>query len=319
MGQNSNIEWTDHTFNPWIGCAKVSPGCAHCYAETLMATRYGRVEWGKGKARVRTSPANWAKPRAWNREAAEAFNDYEGHRMLHGGNAHYPKPSRPRVFCASLADWLDDEVPIEWLADLLDLIALTPHLDWLLLTKRPQNWRGRLEAIERGIFQCATRHFAGDWLGGEAPANVWVGTTVEDQERANERHPVLMSIPARVRFWSVEPMLSSVQVIDLWCDHGAPDWAIIGGESGPGAREFHLENAWDLILTCQSFDVAPFVKQLGVRPVTSNANNYDFAEHVELHTHGTEAAGARVILRDRKGGDITEWPEPFQVQEFPTP
>src|ERR1700712_493898 len=116
MGENSKIEWCDHTFNPWIGCQKVSPGCDNCYAEALMDKRLGRVEWGPHGERLRTSPANWAKPLQWDRAAAKA------------GVRH-------RVFCASLADWLDNKVPRRWRIDLAAIIRQTPNLDWLLLTK----------------------------------------------------------------------------------------------------------------------------------------------------------------------------------------
>lgn len=196
MGENTAIEWADHTFNAWIGCTKVSPGCANCYAEARSA-RWGDVEWGPGKERRRTSAANWRKPLSWDRAAAR-----DG--------------VRPRVFCASLSDWLDPEVPAEWLADLLGLIADTLHLDWLLLTKRPELWRERLEDVVRATrvleaagAPCPTP-LAGAWLDGGVPANVWVGTTVEDQRRADERIPQLVEIPARVRFLSCEPLLGAV-------------------------------------------------------------------------------------------------------------
>jgi len=133
MAENSKINWTTHTFNPWIGCTKVSPGCLHCYAETLMDTRYGRVKWGAGNPRSRTAPSNWKKVRSWNNRAGR-----DG--------------VRPRVFCASLADWLDDEVPLEWLADLLGLISQTTNLDWLMLTKRPENWADRLSRVAMSGF-----------------------------------------------------------------------------------------------------------------------------------------------------------------------
>src|SRR5689334_890316 len=106
--ENSKIEWTTHTFNPWMGCTKVSPGCQHCYAETLMATRYGKVQWGKGKPRVRTAPENWRKPRLWNRQADRALAIHEtecGNDLTYG--MHVRPPARPRVFCASLADVFD--------------------------------------------------------------------------------------------------------------------------------------------------------------------------------------------------------------------
>jgi protein gp37 len=117
--QNSKIEWCNHTFNPWIGCQKVSPGCDHCYAEAMMDKRYGRVQWGPHGERKRTSEDNWKKPLAWAKKA---------------------NGQRPRVFCASLADWLDNRVPREWRSDLGHLIEATPQLDWLLLTKRPENY-----------------------------------------------------------------------------------------------------------------------------------------------------------------------------------
>jgi protein gp37 len=119
MAENSKIEWCDHTFNPWIGCQKVSPGCDHCYAEALMDKRYGRVQWGPHGERVRTSPDNWKMPLRWAKKA---------------------NGDRPRVFCASLADWLDNKAPRSWRDDLAQLIYDTPNLDWLMLTKRIENF-----------------------------------------------------------------------------------------------------------------------------------------------------------------------------------
>lgn len=208
MAENSKINWTTHTFNPWIGCTKVSPGCLHCYAETLMDTRYGRVKWGAGNPRSRTAPSNWKKVRSWNNQAVR-----DG--------------IRPRVFCASLADWLDAEIPIEWLRDLLQLVQTTPNLDWLLLTKRPENWSQRVhDAFAAGW---DGDEWASQWLDGHAPGNVWVGTTVEDQTRADLRMPLLAEIPARVRFLSCEPMIGPVSL----ANH--VDWLIYAGEH-PGDR-----------------------------------------------------------------------------------
>lgn len=139
--KNSKIEWCDHTFNPWIGCTKVSPGCANCYAEARDKRLDGGAHWGKGAPRRRTSSGNWQHPLQWNRDS---IRDQENCRLaIENGAAMYEIPDRPRVFCASLADWLDDDVPIQWLADLLSLIVATPSLDWLLLTKRPQNFTSR--------------------------------------------------------------------------------------------------------------------------------------------------------------------------------
>src|SRR3979490_3351945 len=124
--KNSLIEWTHHTWNPWSGCTKVSPGCAHCYAETL-SKRWGKDIWGPGKERQRTSAAYWRQPLRWDRESASIGE-------------------RKRVFCASMADVFDSEVPRQWRSDLFDLIRKTQHLDWLLLTKRPE------EAVENIAF-----------------------------------------------------------------------------------------------------------------------------------------------------------------------
>lgn len=258
MAENSNIAWTDHTFNPWIGCTKVSPGCANCYAAGQDKLRRWTAEgWGKGKPRKRTSPANWNEPRKWNRAAADAA-------------------TRPRVFCASLADWLDDEVPIEWLADLLALIHDTPNLDWQLLTKRPDNWRKRANAAV-DTFRMGTleERWGTRWLEGEPPPNIWLGTTTEDQQRADERIPALLSIPARVRFLSCEPMLGPLNLLDVptgwpfFDTTGQPSihWIIAGGESGPGHRPLQLGWLSDLAAQCDAARVPLFVKQdSGHRP-----------------------------------------------------
>jgi protein gp37 len=239
--ENSKIEWTHHTFNPWIGCTKVSPGCLNCYAETLMDTRYGRVKWGKGQPRSRTSADNWRKPTQWNKAAEGAAE-------------------RPRVFCASLADWLDDEVPAGWLFDLITLIHKTPCLDWLLLTKRPQNFETRLRSAAA---QCTIdplditdRIYA--WIeGSRIWNNVWVGTSAEDQSRWDERMPLLMNIPARVRFVSAEPLVGRIHMGEL-----RPDWLIVGGESGPNARP--MEREWAETLCAQCDDRTAFhFKQWG--------------------------------------------------------
>ena len=256
--QNSNIEWTDHTFNPWRGCTKVSPGCANCYAEKL-SHRNPKVlgEWGPGKPRIKASSAMWREPVKWNAACEK-------------------RGVRERVFCASLADWLDDEVPIEWLSELLELIRMTPALDWLLLTKRPQNWRSRLEKViewNTGQTQvCGLLHdWLVDWFDGDAPENVWIGTSVEDQARADERIPLLLDIPAKVRFLSCEPLLGPVDLsVDLMrrvrlADPAIPgiDWVIGGGESGPEARPMHPDWPRSLRDQCVAAGVAFFFKQWG--------------------------------------------------------
>lgn len=220
MAENSKIEWTDHTFNPVIGCQNVSPGCDHCYAEA-MTNRYGWTEWGPHGVRKRTSEAYWRKPVQWARQANE---------------------TRPRVFCASLADVFDNRWNPKDREDLFVLIRKTQKLDWLLLTKRPQNIRKMLPA---------------DW--GDGYPNVWLGTTCEDQERYDIRWPILHAIPAVVRFISYEPAIGPLR---LHQDGPHPDWLICGGESGPGARDMDHEWARDVMSDCLSAGVHFFMKQM---------------------------------------------------------
>lgn len=309
MGDTTGIAWTQSTFNPWIGCTKVSPGCANCYAEVSPASKFSGVEWGTGKPRRRTVASNWSKPLRWNTAAK-----LSGERHL--------------VFCASLSDWLDDAVPVEWLADLLGLIASTPKLSWQLLTKRPENWKLRLTAVVslqdveqprmgwRGI---AT---AIGWLRGNAPANVWVGTTVEDQKRADERIPHLLAIPAAVRFLSVEPQ---IEAIDLQANLGGTiesrevqngwhgiHWVIVGGESGHKARPFDLAWMRSIIASCAVAVVPVFCKQLGAKPFVvdidyEEAGGRPFAREVPRALN----------LRDSHGGDWNEWPADLRVRQFP--
>lgn len=260
MAENSNISWTDHTFNPWIGCTKVSPGCTNCYADTQDKLRKWTPEgWGNGKPRKRTSASNWEQPVKWNREAAEATE------MAYLRDRRRP-PRRPRVFCASLADWLDDEVPIEWLSDLLKLIHDTPNLDWLLLTKRPENWRGQIQLVMDFAFN-KPGTYPGLWewcyrwshkTAPTPPQNIWIGTSVENQEWMEKRVYYLRGIPARVRFFSCEPLLGPVQIPSTGDIH----WLICGGESGGKRREMKLEWAQSLHDQCKAAGVAFFMKQV---------------------------------------------------------
>jgi protein gp37 len=498
MAENSKIEWTDHTFNPWIGCTKVSPGCANCYAEVSTPVRTARAKghelWGEGSPRQRTSEANWKQPLKWNRDAGRKFDSWNTFRDTLWAtdeklieNGHQPF-QRPRVFCASLSDWLDNEVPIEWLADLLKLIHDTPNLDWLLLTKRPENYwirvpqamrlirkledervvemdvRNTPEKIEAileypdylisntgRIFgtgsalclfcggnvegsakkkycseKCRTdAHYHGDrftsvpalmspdesedgyqrvtlvrdgirrrelvhrlvlkqfkgnppseaaegrhrngnpklnhianleW--GEAtnnwddrkrhgnrlsyfkltdheafeirtsplddaelsarygvsstqirnikegrqwaeiptlPENCWVGVTVEDQKRADERIPELLKIPARLRFLSVEPQLEEIQLnltkpVPIHDDEFGDQheyyevnrgihWCIVGGESGPKRRPFKCDWARSIKAQCEEAGVGYFFKQVDkVQPIPADLMIREFPE-----------------------------------------
>lgn len=243
MAENSAIEWTNHTFNPWVGCQAVSPACDNCYAKTLVEGRMG----GNFAERRRTSPNNWNLPLRWNRRAEK-----EGRRY--------------RVFCASLADVFDNQVSYDWRAELWRLIAATPHLDWLLLTKRPQNIAKMLPAaldMPHGF----------SW----PLPNVWLGTTVENQEEADRRIPHLLAVEAKVHFLSCEPLVGPVLLKSGWLTYSHPmmksgldsypdrriDWIIAGGESGPKARPPHPNWFRSLRDQCKAAGVPFFFKQWG--------------------------------------------------------
>jgi protein gp37 len=228
MSAQTEIEWCDRTFNGWIGCTKVSRACDRCYAEINTAARALKVKWGPGAKRYRTAKANWKHPEHWNKQVFWECKDcgFRGtpkdfdkkHRTC--ASTQYTV-TRQRVFSMSLGDWLDNEVPIEWLVDFLDLVRRTPNLDWLLLTKRIGNWRKRLElALDYakrhpdGSFEHPLVEWLGEWLGGMAiaPRNVWIGATVVNQAEADRDVPKLLRVPARIRFLSVEPMLAAVDL-----------------------------------------------------------------------------------------------------------
>lgn len=238
MGAQTGIAWTDHTFNPWWGCTKVSEGCRNCYADTF-ARRTGHDIWGPGKPRRTFGAAHWAEPLKWNAAAEKAGK-------------------RARVFCASMADVFDAEAPAGELDRLWALIRATPWLDWQLLTKRPERIGANLPA---------------DW--GTGYRNVWLGTSVENQQAAEVRIPTLASVPAAVRFLSCEPLLGPLDLSGEWCDHDGHDfqvnldfqWVIIGGESGPNHRPMDMAWARDLQAWCARSGVACFYKQDGgLRP-----------------------------------------------------
>lgn len=289
MSENSAIEWTKHTFNPWLGCIQVSPGCENCYAEALVTKRFKLPVWGPAKTTVRkrTGAANWREPLRWNRAAEkEGGHDF--------------------VFCSSLADVFEDHPSLNaWREELFDLIEQTPHLTWQLLTKRPRNINGMLSV--------SWRH--------QPRANVWFGATVEDTKRASERIAYLLDVPAAVRFLSVEPLLEPLDLtrVPVFEQGGPSDlvttldalrghvtgsaealpsigWVIVGGESGPGARPFHTGWARSLVAQCRGAGVPVFVKQMGARPF--------------------DGAGT-VALRHKKGANPDEWPEDLRVRELP--
>lgn len=272
--ENSKIEWTDHTFNPWIGCTKVSPGCLNCYAEARDQRFAGGIHWGPGAPRQRTSASNWTEPRKWNRAAVQEIVDVADMEKFSDGQPLVGH-RRPRVFSASLADWLDHEISIEWFGDFLDLVRETSAIDWLLLTKRPRAWHARLEELFHTSQTNETRprefwEWVWNWMNGIPPSNVWIGTTAEDQDRYEERIPWLCGIPAVKRFLSCEPLLSPLNLHfgenrrnTAFVTNAYLHWVIVGGESGPGARPMNPFWAHSLRDQCENNGVAFFFKQWG--------------------------------------------------------
>jgi len=308
MSDQTLIEWCDKTWSPWFGCDKVSTGCKNCYIVTTTPFRVRHLK--HGDPRQRGSESYWRQPLKWNRLDG---NDHRG-------------MERKRIF-PSLCDWLDDEVPIEWLADFLKLIHDTPNLDWLLLTKRQENFRDRVIAAHKIIPPILGRlplsSMLVDWMGGKPPPNIWIGTSVENQEYADKRIPELLKIPAKVRFLSVEPLLGPVNLHHhLWAqrfvvqDHVDYEpleklhWVIVGGESGNGARACNVEWIRDVVHQCKAAGVPCFVKQLGSKPIGKYIPS--LTESVERDLRQSR------MINHKKGGDPSEWPEDLRVRQFPS-
>lgn len=288
MAENTKIEWATHTFNPWMGCTKVSPACKNCYAERDMDKRLGKVSWGPNGTRVVTSDANWRNPLKWNRDAGAC-----------GVEDNVRPMPRPRVFCASLADVFEDwdgpmvdskgreldicrsghvspaagEEPTycpicddslrgadmgDFREKLFNLIDATPNLDWLLLTKRPENVRRMIRAVEVNSQEQADDV---NERGELFRRNLWLGTSVENQEQAQERIPYLLDCRhlTNVLFLSCEPLLEALNL----GSQRVIDWVIAGGESGPNARPSHPYLFRSLRDQCKAMDTPFHFKQWG--------------------------------------------------------
>ena len=297
LTDSTKIQWTitigpdgtmyaGFTFNPWIGCSKVSPGCKFCYAEVSTPTRVHRKRglelWGVKAARYITSAGNWAKPRAWNRLARKL-----GIRL--------------KVFCASLADVFEDRRDIDAArAALFKLIEETPFLDWLLVTKRPE---------------CMVRLAPPSWAAGW-PVNVWAGASVEDRD-AEARIDHLLLVPAKVLFLSCEPLLEAVDLSRFLCGAGRAKWVIVGGESGDHARPFDPEWARDIMAQVKESGHHVFMKQYGSKPILRDRYELSEERFTLLDAAGwTEHAGPPTLADDH-GGNPAEWPLEMRVREFP--
>jgi protein gp37 len=228
MAERTQIPWCYHTMNWWIGCTRVSEACENCYAEEQEDHRFHRAQWGD-HPRYRTSPSKWREPFAWDRKAREAGE-------------------QRRVFTNSLSDFFDNQVPAEWRTEAWENIRRCDHLDWLILTKRPQNIRKMLPP---------------DW--GQGWSHVWLGCTVENMVEARRRIPVLLRVPAICHFLSCEPLLAALD-LRPWLGPDRINWIICGGESGSKNRRM-MDPDWARDLRDQSkvAGVAFFMKQMTCR------------------------------------------------------
>lgn len=314
----SKIEWTDATWNPIVGCAKVSAGCKNCYAES-QAARVVRIQRGGPYMQVIDAESG----RRWNGNAV-----FLPERL--GAPLHWRRPRR--VFVNSMSDLFHEGVTFDEIAAICGVMATTPTHTYQVLTKRPERmleffaWMDGWKSLDgrrcpRAGVCLSIAHDMGaavfvDVLSDRWPLpNVWLGVSVEDQAAADKRIPLLLKCPAALRFLSVEPLLGPVDLtaaLSVVDRHGEPSgprcnadgspaigWVIVGGESGPGARPCHVAWVREIVGQCKEAGVPVFVKQLGAAasdPVNGLAS---------------------WRLRDRKGGDMSEWPEDLRVREMP--
>lgn len=316
MADRSSIEWTDATWNPIRGvkgkwsCVKVSPGCQNCYAE-VQNVRFKGPHYTAGAdelrldERILMEPLRWKKPR--------------------------------RVFVCSMTDLFEGRVRQEWVARIFAVMALAGQHTFQVLTKRPAPMREFLTWIGRSFDRLKdacppgwAMQFHGLPLVRWPLTNVWLGVSVEDQERADERIPLLLQTPAGVRFVSAEPLLgpvdlhrggfSLVEAVTSPAGRRYPglDWVIVGGESGPGARPCDLAWIRSIRDQCREASVPVFVKQIGPwwfesRPLT----NEEERQRIAIGA-GPEVAVRMRRMIDRKGGNPSEWPKDLRVRQFPS-
>ncbi len=294
MGSTSNIEWTDATWNPVEGCsmAKGSEkgGCLNCYAARTALRRPA-----SGLAVMRDSGPRWTgKVGLVEKHLADPL--------------HWRAPKR--IFVNSMSDLFHESLPDEAIDRVFAVMALCPQHTFQVLTKRPERMRKYLNTLQRIAIP------GGHSIAEQTPLpNVWLGVSVEDQKTADERIPLLLQTPAAVRFVSYEPALGPVDFIRYLLPHWTPQFGadqppwlnlvIVGGESGPGARPFDIDWARNTIAQCKAAGVACFVKQLGADP-------YEIVSHADYDFEPKD-----VILKDRKGGDMSEWPHDIRVREMP--
>ena len=229
MADETGVGWCDSTFDPWIGCTKISPACDNCYAEASVPSRTMGIEWGQGKPRHKTSDSNWRLPINWHNAHPEFWLRHNRKR---------------RVFCASLADVFDNEADPAWRAELFELILALTHLDWLILTKRIGNAPMMLP----------------EWWGCGLDS-VWLGISVANQAEFDRDAPQLLAAPAKIRWLSLWPMLGPITIPEHLGRR--IDWIVVGGESGHHARPMQKTWVESIRNQCRWFNIPLFFKQWG--------------------------------------------------------
>lgn len=330
--RDGGIAWTDETWNPTRGCSRISPGCERCYAEVMAARFSDPGYWGHGFAERTPKGPRWTRMLALVADKLDA-------------PLHWRKPRR--IFVNSTSDLFHEALSDEAIAAVFGVMAKAHWHTFQVLTKRAERMRRFLAEYAAGgrhVWEAAQKHPFPSWAitGAEPPSgwplrNVWLGVSVEDQQRADERIPHLLSTSAVVRWVSYEPALGPVDFTSIelppeykltvstparinaltsqddehfWNDHPRIDWLVQGGESGPGARPYDLAWARSTIRQCREFGVPCFTKQLGASPRWSPDG-----EQWWNGPHTNRDGSPR--FADRKGGDMAEWPEDLRVREFP--
>lgn len=334
---STGIEWTDETWNPITGCTKVSPGCAHCYAETVAdrfwATQYPPMCETVTERDAAGYPVPVRSPRP------RRFTDVQCHEDRLDQPLHWKRPRK--VFVNSMSDLFHESVPDAFIDRVFVVMALAPRHTFQVLTKRAERMRsycaddattGRLVRLVAeltdgidGVTSTYTNKADGK-LGFNLP-NVWLGVSIENKKTRDQRVPELLQTPAAVKFLSCEPLLEDIasnEVFSTYFYSGGPDetdridWVIVGGESGAGARPFDMDWARSIVHQCRVAGVACFVKQLGATPIW---NGCGLVANNPKGRMVKDVIGGREVwlLRpsDHKGGDWSEWPEDLRVREFP--
>lgn len=299
MSTQTSIEWTDITWNPVRGCSLVSAGCANCYA-MKQAHRFS----GAGKPYAGLTEFGPHGPR-WTGKIQLVEDVLDA-------PLHWKKPRR--IFVNSMSDLFHEDVPFRFIHEIFATILQTPHHVYQILTKRPARMREFIEDYLR-------RREALGWANGFY-SHVWLGVSIEDQATADERIPILLQTPAAVRWVSAEPLLGPVD-LDRYLayhgrvlSHGGLDWVVVGGESRPGARPCDVGYIRNIVQQCLAAGVPCFVKQLGSQPFVVEGGR-DAQEWYALGASAFMDHCGGIHTKDKKGGDMVEWPEDLRVREWP--